>query len=38
MNYPGLMPSIFVIVQKHQGKNTDTNKLMQGADLVTDEA
>ncbi|BCT69041.1 hypothetical protein NNRS527_02654 [Nitrosospira sp. NRS527] len=38
MNYLGLMPSIFVIVQKHQGKNTDTNKLMQGADLVTDEA
>jgi hypothetical protein len=28
--------SIFVIVQKHQSKNTYTDKLMQGADLVTD--
>jgi hypothetical protein len=32
------MLSIFVIVQKQQGKNTYTNKLMQDADLVTDGA
>jgi hypothetical protein len=32
------MLSVFVIIQKHQGKNTYTNKLMQGADLTADGA